>query len=216
MPLKIALFDMDGTIVQYPHSSYQSSWDAIGTAAGVAERWQEWVKYYIDKPHLYQEWFDKNCSSLKGMAVEPIMRKVLPLPYTPGFIECCQYLREHGAKLGIISNGVDLIAREIAKDVPLEVLVVEEVHTQEGKFTGTGTSHLHIAEKGKKVLEILNQYGIAKEEAAFIGDHFNDCPAWKEVGLPLGVNVKDERCYAHIMVGFSDFYEVLKFFKANS
>ncbi len=213
MPLKIALFDMDGTIVQYPHSSFQSSWDAIGAAAGVAKEWDEWLRHYLNKPELYQEWFEKNCRSLEGKEVAPIMQQILPLPYTPGFREFCCYLQEHGVSLGIVSNGVNLVAKEIAKDVPLEVMLAEEVHTSNGKFTGTGTSRLHITEKGIAVQKILRQYGLRKEEAAFVGDHFNDCPAWDEVGLPLGMNLKDQRCYARVQAHFGDFYEALDYLK---
>ncbi len=209
------LLDMDGTVVQYNSSSYQSSWDAIGKAAGLGEEWQELLRYYIDKPLLYQEWFDKNCEKLAGVSVAAISQEIFPPPYTPGFLECCGYLKQQGVVLGLLSSGVDLVAKRIQEEAGLDEIVVNEVYVENGCFTGRGNLKVALDGKGQIIQQLMEQYHAAREETAFIGDHFNDIPAWQKVGLPLGMNVKDARCYGFIQHHFNNFYEARDFLQGE-
>jgi HAD superfamily phosphoserine phosphatase-like hydrolase len=211
MALDIILFDMDGTIVQYQNSPYQSSWDALGEAIGKKEEWDRLLQYYVHRPHQYQDWFEANCRDLHSLRVEEVREKLLPIPYTPGFLELCTRLQEKKIKRGIVSNGIDLITREIQREAGLDIVLANELHTADGYFTGTGTMHVHIAEKGTAVKRVLQQQEVSRERAAYFGDHFNDIPAWQEVALPLGMNLKDERCYAQVKAYFSDFRQAQEY-----
>ncbi len=211
MTLDLILFDMDGTIVQYNNSPYQSSWDALGEAIGKKEEWDRLLQYYVHRPHEYQDWFEANCRDLHGLGVEEVLEKLLPIPYTPGFVELCTVLREKKIRTGIVSNGIDLITNEIQREVRLDLVLANELHIADGYFTGTGTMHVHIAEKGAAVQRVLRQQEVSRERAAYFGDHFNDLPAWQEVALPLGMNLKDKRCYAQVKAQFSDFQQAREY-----
>ena len=215
MKPELVLFDLDGTIVQYNHGSFQSSWDALGHAAGLEEEWQRLMQYYLPRPELYQEWCDRNCELLRGLPLAPIAEKIFPPPYTPGFLEFCDYLREQGIWKGLVSSGVDLVAKKVQQDADLDFIVVNEVHIHDGRFTGTGKINVGLQEKGALIQQILQDYGLLKEGVVFFGDHFNDIPAWQEVGLPLGINVKHESCYPHITRWFDDFYQARDYFRTE-
>ncbi len=211
----LVLFDMDGTIVQYNSGSFQSSWDALGEAIGRKEEWDRLLRHYINKPAQYQEWFEENCRGLEGVQVESVKPVLFPPPYTPGFPECCAYLKGKGILLGLVSSGVDLVAKKIQQEVGLDFILINELLSdRKGRFTGRGRMNVHIGEKGELVKKILHQYGIRREATAFIGDHFNDIPAWQEVGYPLGMNLKDQRCYSQVKAHFTDFYQVKDFLEA--
>src|SRR3989338_8975268 len=115
MPLRLfdaVLMDMDGTIVRYESSSFHSSWDAMGEAAGMKEKWDQMLAYYYPRsndPKTYREWFDANCQTLKGVSVQSVSDKIFPPPYTPGFFEFCAYFTAQKIPIGIISSGVDLV-----------------------------------------------------------------------------------------------------------
>ena len=38
---KMLLFDLDGTLIQYPSSKFQSTWDAVGVAGGVEKEFED-------------------------------------------------------------------------------------------------------------------------------------------------------------------------------
>lgn len=210
---ELVLFDMDGTIVQYNSGSFQSSWDALGIAAGLNEEWQRLLEYYLPRPELYQEWFDKNCKLLQGVSLASVADKIFPLPYTPGFLEFADYLQEQGIRKGLVSSGIDVVAKRVQQDAGLDFMLVNEVHLNEGIFTGTGKINVGIADKGALVQELLGNYNVSKERAVFFGDHFNDIPAWREVGMPFGINVKSEVCHPYLQLQFDNFHEAREYFR---
>lgn len=210
---KLVIFDMDGTIVQYSSGNFQSSWDAIGFAAGKKEEWERQLEYYLPRPEQYKEWVKADCRLLTGIPVQPVAEKIFPPPYTPGFKEFCVYLKEKEVKTGIISSGVDFVAKRIQQEAGLDFIVANEVHIKEGKFTGKGKVNVGIKDKGKCVKRAMRKYASKKEETAFFGDHFNDQEAWKEVGFPMGMNIKSERCCLFTNLDFSDFYQAKEFFE---
>ncbi len=214
--IDLVILDMDGTIVQYEQSTFHSSWDAIGHAAGLQEEWDKLTEFYYPKakdPVMYRQWFDKNCEMLKGKEIASIAEKIFPPPITAGYEEFCTYLQQRGKVVGIVSGGVDLVGNYLQRSGSLAFVVCNVLHVEEGKFTGTGEMVSNHTGKGELVRKVCANYGVPPQRAAYIGDHENDIPAWKEVGLPLGMNVKREACHAAIQKNFGDFKEALDYFK---
>lgn len=202
---KLVIMDMDGTIVQYADGHFQSSWDALGRAAGKWEEWQALASFYLPRPDLYHEWSEKNCKLLAGISLEAVSSQLFPPPYTVGFSAFCRYLHTQRIPMGILSGGVGFIARKIQEEVDLDFVVANEVEMRNGHFTGQGQIHVHIKDKGARVRHLMDEYDVIPSETAFIGDHVNDISAWQEVGLRIGMNVKDPRCYPHLHGYFHNF-----------
>lgn len=228
MAIELCLFDMDGTIVQYAGSSFQSSWDAIGIAAGKGKEWIDVRDLYWSKiqacaekkekeqaQRLYAEWFKVDCLLLKDVSIEKISPHIFPPPYTPGFREFCAYLKNHHIRSGIISSGVDLVANQILKELDLNFAIANKLPIIGGKFQGTGELLVSLAEKSELVKTILKEYQIPPEKAAFFGDHINDIPAWKIVGLPIAISPKKPELKEYVKHSFEDFYQALEFFKSE-
>ncbi len=216
LDIKIVFFDMDGTIVQYKESRVHSTWGALGVAAGVNEEWDRMMDHYLslsETNNYYSEWFERNLKCLAGIPSQPVLDKILPPPYTPGFLEFCGYLERQNIKKGIISGGLDLVAGIIGKEASLDFVLVQEIYVRGGLFTGRGKINVPLMEKGSFVKGKLAEYGLKKENAAFFGDAFNDIPAWAEVGLPLGMNAKTEQCLSAVKENFKDFYQARDYFE---
>jgi len=213
MPIDSIIFDMDGTIIQPACTSLQSSWDMFGHATGRGDEWDALCDYYLPKPELHHEWGAKQFSFFTGLNVQEHLKKVLPLPYTPGFSDFCQYVKSQLIPVGIISSGLDIIAKHILEEMSLDFYFTNNIHTRDGLFTGTGTLNFHLHEKGEIVHELLAKYHCNPDNVIFIGDHINDIPAWQEVGLPLGINLKDEQCFPHVKDQFTNFYQIKTYLK---
>lgn len=222
MSLELLLFDMDGTLVQYPEGSFQSSWDALGFAAGKKEEWLEVQNKYLSCPELYEQWIQENCKLLKGISVGGTLGKILPPPELPGTKDFFSYINQLSPKpiTGLVTGGVDLVANYLQRELGLDFGLANEVHTQEGCFTGTGKMNVPLWRKGELVKEIQEKYKVPKQKTAFFGDNENDIPAWQAVSWPIAVNLKKNKeeatskCLAYVKYSFEDFYEALEVFKS--
>ncbi len=212
MALELFLTDLDGTTVQYA-GPFQSTWDAIGAHLPQADKWTQMRDYYLHLPLKSHEWEQCEREMLRGNNARFIFEKILPPPYTPGFQECMHYLKKKGVVRGILSSGVDHIAHYIAQDCELDFVVCNEVHVQDGIFMGTGVTHVGMEQKGEWAERIMKEYGFRKDETAHCGDHFNDVPVWKKVGIRVGVNLKRKELAEHVDVQVTDFFEVQEYLK---
>ncbi len=213
MEIKLAIFDMDGTAVRYKNSTFQSSWDAIGIAAGMREEWMRLLDFYLPRPDLYNEWFDKNCELLAGKETAPVFEEIFPPPYAPGFIEMTGYLHENGVTTGILSSGVEVVAERVKNDAGMDFAIANKIYMGGGQFTGGGELVVPMSGKGKLVRQVMQEYRCRKKETAYFGDHFNDIPAWEEVGFPIGISLKDRSCYAAVHHHFPDFLRALGYLR---
>ena len=195
MPLDLMICDMDGSIVKYEDGNFQSSWDALGRAVGLYEQWQGFVDKYLPHPELYPEWVADNCASLKGIEVQPALDQIFPPPYACGFSAFMEYVKSWSAKKVLLSGGVSLIADKIQEEFGFDQVIANDIHVENGYFTGTGTVNVPIDGKGEILRRLIAENETSSDRVLYIGDHLNDIPAWKEAGHALGVDVKkDEMC----------------------
>ena len=104
------------------------------------------------------------------------------------------------------------VAEHIQRDVGLDFYVANDLHIKDGCFAGTGTIHVDLNDKAQIIQRISEEQGISREQVAYVGDHTNDIPAWKVVGLPLGMNLKDDSCHAAVDAHFGNFHQALQYF----
>jgi len=218
MVIKLALFDLDGTIVTYEQGDFQSSWDAIGKAAlhdnpKEMQAWEDNVDYYVPRLELYHDWVDSNCKSLEGIVVEKVFSKIFPPPYVAGLDNYFKYMGQKDVKTGILSSGVDFVAEYVQKEFGLDFYKSNEVHIADGKFVGTGKVNVHLLEKGKVLKSLLDKYDVDRDEVMFVGDNSNDISAWKEVGLPIGMNLKSNEYDQYVENKFTDFNQLQDYIK---
>ncbi len=211
--IKLCIFDLDGTIVQYTNGPFQSSWDAIGIAAGKEKEWVQRRDYYYPRPELYQEWFDGNCRLLEGIEVQPILRQIFPPPYTPGFLEFCAYLKREGIRTGIVSSGVDIVANRVLQEAGLNFAIANVLNLEKDRFTGTGEQHVPLWDKGKYVNQQMLHHGASADNTAYFGDNGNDCGAWAKVGFPIGIALKNPDLHHYVDYSFRNFHGALELFQ---
>jgi HAD superfamily phosphoserine phosphatase-like hydrolase len=208
--IRMLLFDLDGTLIQYPSSKFQSTWDAVGVAAGVEKEFEENLEKFYQHSHLWNQWAKEDAELLKDKDFNEVKRKVLELiVYSPGVEELFDTLSDKYQK-GILSNGLGFVANELCQNFGLGFYMADELSVKEGKFTGEVVAGMPNRDKTKGLEMICDKYQVEPQQICYVGDHENDLVVFKEVGKAVAFNPKTEevREKAHYVI--SDFKELLK------
>jgi len=189
--LRGVFFDLDGTLVRYCGMHYESSWAAIGEAAGLSKEWDELLERYLGRPDSYPEWVRENAALLRGVAVEEVEHRIFPPPYARGAPQTVRALRDAGYTVGIVSSGVSLVAQRVCTELAMDFAVANELLVVDGRFTGEAVIRVTLDDKLAMVRQRAQQLGLELSEVAFVGDHMNDIPVLQAAGCGVAYAPKD-------------------------
>lgn len=210
--IRAIIFDLDGTLVRYHGVEFESSWGAIAAAAGVQEESEEILHEFLPRRDAYTKWVERDAALLAGIPVEEITAKIFPPPYATGAREAIASLRGRYT-MGILSSGVDLVADRARQELGLDFSVANRLLIEDGRFTGESVTVVDLWKKADVMKEIAERYGLALSEICFVGDHMNDVPVMRVVGLSIAMNAKDEelaRIADHVVTDFTTLPEILE------
>ncbi len=210
--IKAVIFDLDGTLVRYRGVEFESSWGAIAAAVGKQDESERILEKYLERRDAYQKWVELDAALLTGVPVEEITSKIFPPPYAVGVREAIQSL--HGKYIiGILSSGADLVANRACQDLDLDFSVANRLIIEDGHFTGKGETVVDLWKKADGMREIAAKHKLALSEICFVGDHMNDVPVMRIVGLSIAVDPKDkelERIADHVVSDFTTIPQILE------
>ncbi len=204
-PIRAVFFDLDGTLVRYRGVDFESSWGALGAAAGLKEEWDALLSRYLGRPESYPDWVRENAVLLRGVPLSWVLPHLFPPPYAPGVPGAIAELRRRGYILGIVSSGVALVAERVREELGLDFAVANELPLEDGRFTGEAVLRVGLWDKLRVVEAEAARRGLSLAEVAFVGDHLNDVPVLKAVGCGLAYAPKDPQVAAaarHVLEHF--------------
>jgi phosphoserine phosphatase len=193
--LRFAAFDMDGTLVDVG-----SSWAAVHAHFGEKnpEGLRRFLANEIDDEEFIRsdiEIWRRHVPELTVTDLEAILEDV---PLMPGAKGLFDGLRARGVRTAIVSGGVDLLARRVARELGIDVALANGFRvTSSGRLTGEGIVRVPIHGK-EGVLERLQlQLGFAATETASVGNSEIDVGLFRRSRLGVAFLPEDETVRRH-------------------
>jgi phosphoserine phosphatase len=193
--LRLAAFDMDGTLVDVA-----SSWAAVHAHFGEqnAEGLRRFLANEIDDEEFIRSdiviW-RRHRPQLALSDLEVILERV---PLMPGAEVLFRGLRARGVRTAIVSGGIDLLARRIARELGIDVALANGFRvTSSGHLTGEGIVRVPIHGKEQVLAGLQRQLGFTPEETAAVGNSEIDVGLFRRSRLGVAFLPEDEAVRRH-------------------
>jgi phosphoserine phosphatase len=166
--LSLVAFDMDGTLVD-TSSSWKWVHDHFGESNSVALRL--FLNDQIDDQEFIRRdialWWEHK----RDLTVDDLETILAGVPLMPGAQPLFEGLRRKGIHTAIISGGIDLLARRVARELGIDYVLANGFRvTPEGRLTGEGIIRVRIKHKDEALRSVQEQLGVGPESTASVGN----------------------------------------------
>jgi len=188
--LKFAAFDMDGTLVDVA-----SSWAAVHDHFGEhnAEGLRRFLANEIDDHEFIASDIRIWWRHLPELTVDDLERILDEVPLMPGAHALFRGLHARGVRTAIVSGGIDLLARRIARELGIEVALANGFHvTAEGRLTGEGIVRVPIHGKEGVLAQLQAQLGYTPAETASVGNSEIDAGLFRRSRMGIAFQPEDD------------------------
>lgn len=183
--IKLAVFDMDSTLIQCEVI------DELATRAGVGDRVAAITERAMRGELDFNQSLSERLSLLRGLEADTALQIARNLPYTDGARELMTTLRALGIKTVIISGGFSLFAEHVAAELAMDEYFANTLEVSDGVLTGVAIPPIVNAEyKEAKLREIAASMGISMRQTLAIGDGANDLKMLNAAGIGIAFRAK--------------------------
>ncbi|MGB1175591.1 MAG: phosphoserine phosphatase SerB [Luminiphilus sp.] len=183
--IKLAVFDMDSTLIQCEVI------DELATRAGVGDRVAAITERAMRGELDFNQSLSERLGLLRGLEADTALQIARNLPYTDGARELMTTLRALGVKTVIISGGFSLFAEYVAAELAMDEYFANTLEVSDGRLTGVAIPPIVNAEyKEAKLREIAASMGISMRQTLAIGDGANDLKMLNAAGIGIAFRAK--------------------------
>lgn len=193
--IRLAAFDMDGTLVDV-----SSSWAAVHDHFG--ERNEEGLRLFLSN-QIDDEEFIRHDIRLwqkhrPGITVDDLEAILATVRLMPGATGLFEGLRDRGVVTAIISGGVDLLARRIARELRIDYVLANGFRVDAaGRLTGEGIVRVPIRDKERVLEGVQAQLGIGPHETGSVGNSDIDVGMFRRSRIGVAFEPEDDHIRAH-------------------
>jgi phosphoserine phosphatase len=188
MPLRLAIFDLDGTLKQ-ARDPYVYLHKRLGTWEASQSFSHKGLAGELD----YDEWLRLDAAQWKGVPRATMEALLRENPYLPGARETVLALRRAGVQVAVVSTGIHLQAEQVQADLGLDRAFANEILFEDGIATGKARSLVPERGKGQIVAQLQAEFGVRPEECLAVGDSTSDADMFGSVRLGVAVNPSSDR-----------------------
>lgn len=188
MGLKLAVFDLDGTLKE-ARDPYVYLHQRLGTWAQSQAFFGDGLAGRIS----YREWLRLDASLWKGVPRTRIEALFRQNPYLPGARETVRELKMHGVEIAIVSTGLLVHAEQVRDDLGVEYVVANEILFEDGRVSGSVRAHVPEGGKGTVTDDLLARAGVRPAECLAVGDGESDVAMFQRAAVSVAVVPRSER-----------------------
>jgi len=188
MSLRLAIFDLDGTLKQ-ARDPYVYLHQRLGTW----EVAQAFFDQGMSGQLPYSEWLRLDASLWKGVsrtAMEAVFRDN---PYLPGAQETVRTLREAGVRVAVVSTGLNVHAQLVQAELGLDWIIANELLFEDGYATGAARERVPEGGKGQIVEQLQAELGVPPADCLAVGDGRSDAAMFARVRIGIAVNPSSDQ-----------------------
>ena len=206
MPIKLVIFDVDGTLLK----GY--SWQHVHQELGTWDQAQKHKQRFLASQITYGEWARLDAALWKNRPLTEIRQAINRIPYTRGAKQTLRTLKKKGISVHLLSAGLVLAAERIRNDTQaVDGYTANALEVKDGVLTGRVTVNVAYNGKRRHIAKILKRFSLGPEECATVGDDPSLIPLFKTAGLAIAVNPTDNAVAAHadVRVASKDLRDIL-------
>lgn len=206
MALRLAVFDLDGTLKQ-ARDPYVYLHQRLGTWEASQAFFQKGLAGELD----YDEWLRLDAGLWKGVPRATMERLFRENPYLPGAVETVQALKSTGARVALVSTGLLLHAEQVRAELGVDRIYANEILFHNGFATGEAVAHVREGDKGRILSELQAEWQLTRDECLAVGDSSSDTEMFALVRLGVAVNPSSDRvrAAAHLVIEQPDLRPLL-------
>jgi phosphoserine phosphatase len=182
---RLVVFDLDGTLIIQRGHIWKTLHESLGSDLIARDTL---LRQGLSGEISYADWFKGDLQLLKeaGATREAFERIAKGLRATPGTLQLIAALRSHGAKVAIISGGLDVIMEVVFPSLELDALAINRVHFHpDGSIASGDATPYDMARKADGLRVFAEKFGVPLRETAFVGDGDNDVEIAKLAGFSV-------------------------------
>lgn len=184
--MKMVIFDLDGVLVDI-----DSSWKRVHAAFGVDNEvnFQKYLKGKID----FKEFMRSDIHLWNKPKKDQIAKILDKVPLMCGSVETVMKLKKNGYRIAIISSGISILADRVKEELGIDYSYANKLLIGDnGRLTGEGEEVVALIDKETILKRLAKAEGIATDQCAVIGDSKFDISLFKNAGLSIAFNAKDD------------------------
>jgi phosphoserine phosphatase len=204
--LKLAVFDLDGTLKQ-ARDPYVYLHQRLGTWEASQAFFPKGLAGELD----YDEWLRLDVALWKGVSRDTIQELLRQNPYLPGAEETVRALKRAGVWVALVSTGLSLHAEQVQAELGIDRFVANEMFFEGGRATGLARACVPEGGKGEILARLQAEFGAAPGECLAVGDTSSDADMFRHVRVGVAVQPASERvrAAAHLVLEEPDLRPLL-------
>ncbi|MHA1859609.1 MAG: HAD-IB family phosphatase [Candidatus Asgardarchaeia archaeon] len=208
-PIKMIVFDFDGTL-----TNVSNIWDHIHRCLGTIEKAKENEKLFMEHKIDGIEWGKMDSSLWIGRSVEELRMCIESVKLYDNCVETLLYLKNKGYMISLISAGLDFVMKELMVNELFDYVYINRIFVEDDKVSGAEIT-VSLDNKDKLLREIMDKVGLNEENCAAVGDGETDLSLFKNVGLSIAINPKDEKLekFVDVVLKTNDLRDLMDLFE---
>jgi phosphoserine phosphatase len=183
--IKLAVFDMDSTLIQCEVI------DELAKHAGVGDRVVDITERAMRGELDFNASFTERLGLLNGLDARVAHKVAASLPFSEGAHELMLTLRARGVRTVVLSGGFDVFADSVINALKMDEYVANTLEIVDNKLTGRVVPPIVNAdEKRARLVAIAKSMSIDLSQTMAVGDGANDLKMLQAAGIGIAFRAK--------------------------